>query len=63
VRVLHFLQTVTRSANLSAWPEAFHTIGCIRIAAIEADHVVAHLDDRFHQAVRTLRFSSTPSGP
>ena len=63
VRVLHFLHSETRSANLSAWPEAFQTSGCMKMLASRPTTSSRIWTTFFHQARLTLFFSSTPSGP
>ena len=45
------------------WPEARHTIGCIKMAPSMPTMSSRSRTIAFHQASLTLRLSSTPSGP
>ena len=51
------------SENASTWPEAFQTVGCIRMAASRPTTFSWSRTIAFHHRSRTFRFNSTPSGP
>jgi len=63
VRVLHFLHSEIKSANLSAWPDAFQISGCISIEQSSPTTSSRSWTAAFHHAFLTLFFNSTPSGP
>ena len=62
-RRLHSRQSTIGSVNRSRWPLASHTRGCISTAASSPSTSRRRWTVSRHQRFRTLRLSSTPSGP
>jgi hypothetical protein len=62
-RALQALQSTSGSENPLTWPDASHTLGCIRIAASSPSTSSRSRTIAFHQRALTLFLSSTPSGP